>query len=161
MLELSFWADSCGSDVVANIISECDLGQLLQQAQRFGPTNRHELRLLLYLLSRAKDEVRRSVAEELYSLVRQACDPRDSEARSIITAYTRLNDERGSTLAAKLGIMPEDKEDKKEAKDLRQALEATRQKYRELDANGEDYEIRDDDEGKQVQPDAASAPQTE
>jgi hypothetical protein len=157
LLELSFWADSCGSNVVATIISECDIAQLEQQAQRFGPTNRHELRLLLHLLSRAKDEVRRSVAETFYSLVRQACEPNDAEARSIITAYNCLNDERGSILAAELGILPEHTENKREAKDLQQALKATRQKYRELDAKGEDYEITDDAEPNQVPPDAASA----
>ncbi len=142
LLELISSAAACDSNIATRIMSECDVNQLENQVRRYGIANRYELRLLLHLFCHATDEVKRSVAANLNDIVRQVCEANDSEAVSIITAYCRLDMERGSALAGELGLHPEDLKDLTD----RDYIEKARQEYRELDANGDDYELKLDDE---------------
>jgi len=137
LYELSWWTRLCGSDVSEQIIRACNIEQLQQQLRRYGPTNPGELRLLLHFISSASAGTRRSVATILRDEVRCLCELRDSEARSTITAYQRLDAELGARLAAELGIVPE--EIKEEVS--RGWIDAKRQRARAMDAKGEDYEI--------------------
>lgn len=137
LCELSTWADQCGSDVCEQIIRASDIGQLEQQARRYGLSNRYDLRLLLHFIRQARTDSRRSFATNLRDLVRLACEPRDSEARFIITAYQRLDGELGAALAVELGIIPEEINQVED----RESIEATRQEFRAKDATSEDYEI--------------------
>lgn len=134
---LSSWAHQSGSKVCEQIISWSNLSDLEQQVQRYGTSNRYELRLLLHFLRSSSVEHRESLAANLNALVRRACESKDSEASSILTAYHRLHPELGMALAAGIGI--ELKEIKEKAEGV--ALEAVRQKFRDKDATGEDYEI--------------------
>jgi len=135
--EMNWLAHECGSAVCEQIIAACELKQLLEQVRRYGPSNRYELRLLLHFLCNATSERRRSFAIEVRDVVRNACQCKDSEAKSIITAYHRLDAELGGALVTEVGIAPEELNEKAEP----ESLEETRQEFRAKDATGADYEI--------------------
>ncbi|HWQ90164.1 MAG TPA: hypothetical protein VN673_00725 [Clostridia bacterium] len=141
--EMSWLAHECGSEVCEQIIAACELEQLQQQVRRYGPSNRYELRLLVHFLSNATSECRRSFASGIRDVVRCACQSKDSEAKSIVTAYHRLDSELGRALVTETGIEPEEVEDKVE----RDSLEETRQEFRIKDASVADYEITFDTNG--------------
>jgi hypothetical protein len=138
LLELSGWASQCGSDLPTRIISASDILLVERQAYRFGREERYEFRLLLHFLSYAPEPLHRPIAEDMRDLVRQTCFAKDHEARSILTAYTRLDNELSRDIANQLGIEPEAY--KKPSVD--DSLEQTRQEFRERDKSGDDYEIR-------------------
>jgi len=135
--EMSWLAHGCASAVCEQIIAACEPKQLLEQVRRYGPGNRYELRLLLHFLCSATSEYRHSFAIEVNDVVRNACQCRDSEAKSIITAYHRLDAELGGALVMKLGIALEELNEKAE----RESLEKARQEFKAKDATGADYEI--------------------
>jgi len=137
LLELSMWASHCGSDLPARIISACDILLVERQAYRFAREDRYEFRLLLHFLRQGPDVLHHAIAEDLRDLVRAVCAPKDSEAKSIITAYRRLDVAIADGVAEELGIEPEEYKDAVSF----DSFEDSRQKFRERDKIGEDYDI--------------------
>lgn len=143
LCSLSSWARQCGSDVAGRIIDACRPAKLEQQMRRFGASNRYELRLLLHFLSGATEAVRRVLAQGIRDVVRQACQAMDSEARSIMAAYSRVDPDAAARLTNEIGVAPEDIEDADHSNDLQEV----RNQFRDRDQKEDDYEISFTDDG--------------
>ena len=137
LLELSGLARQCGSDLPAKVISACDLLLVERQAYRFGRDDPYEFRLLLHFLRYAPKLLHCPLAQDMLELVRATCVKKDSEAKSILAAYARLDHGIARDLAQELGIEPDYHKEEPPG----DSLEESRQEFRERDKSGEDYEI--------------------
>lgn len=141
LVDLSLWTKQCGSNAVTNILAMCDFNLLLPQVEKYGLSNRHDLRVLLHFLCRATPDVRSSVAKSLYQLVCQACAPKDSEASEIAGVYQLLDKNCGAKLISELKVEPKEFKEEQQNPDFVTQLKETIAKYQILDASGQDYAI--------------------
>jgi energy-coupling factor transporter ATP-binding protein EcfA2 len=141
---LGFFAwsiDPCESDLSRRIIQKTDLTQLEQQIQKYGLSNRYELRVLLNFLARGSKESRESLAPRLKDIVTRACAPKDEESGAIIQAYVRLEKNAGSALAQELALEVAENENQGNKQKFKQRYQHLIEKYREADALGLDYDL--------------------
>ena len=137
LCELSSWARFCNSNLAAQIIQAADLSQLLLQVERYGVRNRYEFRTLIHFLRSAEAPTRSKLAHSLYGYVRQACAFKDSEAEAILSAFSGLEPELAQAISNELRIpykIPREVVDRRDFSDARQ-------RFKQLDERGEDYEI--------------------
>jgi hypothetical protein len=138
---LTLWAEWCHAEIGAEIIKNCDRSKLLQQIRRFVSPNADEFRSLLFFLARGSDSFEPWFADGLKEIVRKACFAKDDGAKLILGAYAKLDPIASSALAEELDIEPEVIQDKVEPNEADKALDPVRQKYLELEALGQDYDL--------------------
>jgi hypothetical protein len=141
LCSLSTFLDWCGSDIICEIISACDLKALAEQVRQFALSNRHEFRVLLHSLSAGGEMQKKAFAERIYDVVKNTCEPKDSESASILMAYHRLDPSAASRLGVELNLTYEIYG---KGEDLEE-LEESRAHFRDKDTRESDYHIDEDD----------------
>ncbi|MBN2561763.1 MAG: HNH endonuclease [Phycisphaerae bacterium] len=144
VLMLSAFAARAGSDFGRQMVDS--LGStFVDSVNRFGATNAHELRVLVWQLGYGSAARRNELAAQLLTVATAACKADEHERGEILKAFSALDLDQAQKLATDLGLaIPENDRVDDVDRPLLDCLEngdLIRKKLDDLDRSGEDYDV--------------------
>jgi len=144
LLMLSAFAARAGSDFGRQMVDS--LGStFVDSVNRFGATNAHELRVLLWQLGYGSAARRRELAAQLLTVATAACKADENERGEILKAFSAIDPDQAQKLASDLGLaVPENDGVDDINRPLLDGLEngdLIRKEIDDLDRSGEDYDV--------------------
>jgi hypothetical protein len=144
--DLSLFGFEGDNSWAATVTRTLSPDRLFRSVEMQAPGNEHELRVLLWALSRGSEELRPVLAEQLYPSVFAAAKRSEIERKELIRALASLNLVFGVRLANDLGE-PFDasaaERDRADQANRRAQSASIREQVELRDQQGDDYDVTD------------------